>query len=203
MTSAGAGSLSGVALIGLLAGTSLASGLRLYATVAVLGLLGRWGALQLPGGLAVLAHPWVIAVAASLYVIEFLADKIPYVDSIWDAVQTFVRVPASALLAWAATTNLGDPWRVIAALLCGGVTLSAHGLKSGARAAINTSPEPVSNWAASFAEEGTVAVLIWLAVAHPVAALVAAAATVILAAVLLSWLLRALRRFAITRPARA
>jgi hypothetical protein len=188
--------LSGLALVGLLAGTSLASGLRVYATVAVLGILGRVGALELPGGLAALAHPWVIGVAAFLYLVEFLADKIPYVDSIWDVVQTFVRVPASTVLAWAATAHLPEHTRIVAALLCGGVTLSAHGLKSGARAAINTSPEPFSNWAASLAEDGTVAVILWLAVTHPVAALAAAAATVVFALLLLSWLLRAARRLA-------
>ena len=196
-------SLSGLALVGLLAGSSLASGLRLYATIAVLGFLGRLGTLELPGGLAVLSNPWVIGVAASLYAVEFFADKIPYVDSIWDAVQTFVRVPASTVLAWAATAHMPEHWRIVAALLCGGVTLSAHGLKAGARAAINTSPEPVSNWAASFAEDGTVAVLIWLAVEHPIAAVVAAAATVLLAVLLLSWLLRAFKRFATARSAPA
>lgn len=186
--------LSRVALMGLLAGSSLASGLRLYATVAVLGLLGRTGSLALPGELTILAHPWVISVAAALYLIEFLADKIPYVDSIWDAVQTFVRVPASALLAWAALSNAPEHWRVIAALLCGGVTLSAHGLKSSARLAINTSPEPVTNWAVSLTEDGTVAIVLWLAVAHPVAALAAAGLVVILAALFVSWVRRAFRR---------
>jgi hypothetical protein len=187
-------SLSGIALIGLLAGSSLASGLRLYATIAVLGFLGRMGTLALPGGLTILTNQWVILVAASLYVVEFVADKIPYVDSIWDAVQTFVRVPASALLAWAALAHAPEPWRVIAALLCGGVTLSAHGLKASARAAINTSPEPITNWAASFTEDGTVAVILWLAVAHPVAALGAAVVVVFLAVLLLSWIRRVLRR---------
>jgi hypothetical protein len=195
--------LSGIPLVGLLAGTSLASGLRVYATVAVLGFLGRIGALELPGGLAALAHPWVIGVAAFLYLFEFLADKVPYVDSIWDAVQTFVRVPASTVLAWAATAHLPDHTRIIAALLCGGVTLSAHGLKAGARAAINTSPEPLSNWAASLAEDGTVAVILWLAVTHPVAAVAAAAGTLLLAILLFSWLVRALRRFGRARIARA
>ncbi|HYB53159.1 MAG TPA: DUF4126 domain-containing protein [Thermoanaerobaculia bacterium] len=195
--------LSGIALVGLLAGTSLASGLRLYATVAVLGFLGRVGALSLPGELSALSNPWVIGVAASLYLVEFFADKVPYLDSVWDAVQTFVRVPASALLAWAALTHLSEPWRAVAALVCGGVTLSAHGLKSSARVAINTSPEPVTNWAASLAEDGTVAVLLWLAVAHPVAALAAAVAAVLLAVALLAWLRRALRRLVSGRPVHA
>lgn len=186
-------SLSKLALIGLLAGSSLASGLRLYATISVLGYLGRVGTLSLPGELTILTNEWVIVVAAILYVVEFLADKIPYLDSVWDAVQTFVRVPASALLAWAALAHAPEHWRFIAALLCGGVTLSAHGLKSSARVAINTSPEPLSNWAASFTEDGTVAVLLWLAVAHPAAALAAAVLVVFLAALLLSWVRRALR----------
>ena len=187
-------SLSGLALAGLLAGTSLASGLRLYATIAVLGFLGRTGALVLPPGLAILTNPWVILTAASLYLVEFLADKIPYVESIWDAVHTFVRVPASALLAYAGLAGAPEHWRVIAALLCGGVTLSAHGLKATARVAVNTSPEPASNWAASFAEDGTVAVLLWLAVAHPAAALAAAAAVAAIAVSAAFWIRRFLRR---------
>jgi hypothetical protein len=186
--------LSSVALVGLLAGTSLASGLRLYATVAVLGYLGRAGMLDLPGDLAILANPWVIGTAGVLYLVEFLADKIPYVDTVWDAVQTFVRVPASALLAWGATSSAPEHWRVVAALVCGGVTLSAHGLKSSARVAINTSPEPVTNWIASLAEDGTVALVLWLAVAHPIAALLVAAVVVVAAVLLFSWMLRGLRR---------
>jgi hypothetical protein len=189
-----ASSLSTIALLGLLAGSSLASGLRLYATIAVLGFLGRAGTLTLPGELSVLANTWGIVTAGLLYLVEFFADKIPYLDSIWDAVHTFVRVPASALLAWAATAQAPDALRLVAALLCGGVTLSAHGLKSSARVAINTSPEPASNWAASFAEDGTVAVLLWLAVAHPLAALGLAAAVVLLAFLVFSSIRRLIRR---------
>jgi len=186
--------LAELALAGLLAGSSLASGLRLSATIAVLGFLGRAGVLALPGGLSILEHPAVISSAAALYLIEFFADKIPYVDSLWDTVQTFVRVPASVLLAWAALAHAPEHWRVIAALLCGGITLSAHGLKAGARVAINTSPEPVTNWTASLAEDGTVAVLLWLAVRHPVAAIAAASLVVTLAVSLLFGLRRAFRR---------
>ena len=129
-----------VGLIGLLLGAAVASGLRLYATVAVLGFLGRTGVLELPGGLSALTHSWVIVVAASLYLVEFLADKIPIVDSVWDLVHTFIRVPAAALLAWAAFagTDVPEHWRLVAALVCGGVALSAHGLKSSTRAVINT-----------------------------------------------------------------
>lgn len=191
-----------IGLVGLLLGAAVASGLRLYATVAVLGFLGRSGVLTLPGELGVLSHPWVILVAASLYLVEFLADKIPIVDSIWDLVHTFIRVPAAALLAWAGASSLPEPWRVVAALLCGGVALSAHGLKSSTRAVINTSPEPVTNWAASLAEDGLTAVLLFLAVKYPLAAAVAAGCVVVLAVLLVAWMARMLRRFLASRRPR-
>jgi hypothetical protein len=182
-------------LLGLLLGASVASGLRLYATVAVIGFLGRSGAVQLPAGLQPLTHQWVIIVASALYLVEFLADKIPLVDSVWDVVHTFIRVPAAGLLAWAALANIPDHWRIIAALCCGGVALSAHGLKSSARAAINTSPEPVTNWLASLAEDGATAFLLFLAVAHPLAAAVVAFFVVVAAALLVTWMTRVVRRF--------
>jgi hypothetical protein len=182
-------------LIGLLLGAAVASGLRLYATVAVLGFLGRTGSIALPPGLQVLTREWVILVAASLYLVEFLADKIPFVDSIWDLVHTFIRVPAAALLAWSALATVPGEWRIIAALVCGGVALSAHGLKSSTRAVLNTSPEPVTNWIASIAEDGLTALLLFLAVKHPLLAAIAAAAVVILALLLITWMWRTLRRF--------
>lgn len=182
-------------LLGLLLGASVASGLRLYATVAVLGFLGRQGAIELPEGLQGLEHEWVILVAAALYLVEFVADKVPVVDSVWDVVHTFIRVPASTLLAWAALSNVPETWRIIATLVCGGVTLSTHGLKSSARVAINTSPEPVTNWAASFLEDGLTAVVLYLAVTHPVAAAAIAVAVVVLAVLLASWIVRTIRRF--------
>lgn len=192
-----------VPLIGLLLGAAVASGLRLYATVAVLGFLGRAGVLALPGGLSVLTHPWVIIVAASFYVVEFLADKIPIVDSLWDLVHTFIRVPAAALLGWAAFAGTGVPehWRIMATLVCGGVALSAHGLKSSTRAVLNTSPEPVTNWIASLAEDGLTAFLIFLAVKYPIAAACVAAGVVVLAILLFAWMARTLRRFLANRRA--
>jgi len=182
-------------LLGLLLGASVASGLRLYATVAVIGFLGRSGALALPPGLQPLAHPWVILVATSLYLVEFLADKIPLVDSVWDLVHTFIRIPAAGLLAWAALAGVPEHWRIIAALCCGGVALSAHGLKSSARAVINTSPEPVTNWLASLAEDGVTALLLFLAVRYPLLAAIAAALVVIAAILLVTWMARVVRRF--------
>ncbi len=134
-------------------GGSWVSGINLYAAVATLGLLSRYGNLQLPGELTVLSSWWVIGVAAALYVIEFVADKIPYVDSTWDVVHTFIRIPAGAVLAAAAFGDFDQGIQVIAFLLGGGLALTSHGLKATARAAINTSPEPVSNVAASVAED--------------------------------------------------
>lgn len=189
------GSEVSVGLIGLLLGAAAASGLRLYATVAVLGFLGRSGAIELPAGLQILTHQWVIVVAAALYLVEFLADKIPFVDSVWDFVHTFIRAPAAALLAWAGLASVPGEWRIVAALVGGGVALSAHGLKSSARAAINTSPEPVTNWLASIAEDGLTAFLLFLAVKYPLAAAAVAAAVVILAVLLLTWMWKTLRRF--------
>ena len=182
-------------MVGLLLGASVASGLRLYATVAVLGFLGHAGALVLPGQLKVLENPWVIGVAAGLYLVEFLADKIPVVDSIWDLVHTFIRVPATSLLAWAATSNVREEWRIVAALICGGVALSTHGLKASTRVALNTSPEPVTNWIASLTEDGLTVFLIFLAVNYPLAAGAVAAAVVVLAIVAAAWIIRTLRRF--------
>jgi len=191
-------------LVGLLLGAAAASGLRLYATVAVLGFLGRAGVVALPGGLVVLTRDWVIAVAGSLYVVEFLADKIPLVDSIWDAAHTFLRAPAAALLAWAALVDVPPEWRAVAALLCGGVAFSAHGLKAGTRAVLNTSPEPVTNWIASLTEDGLTALLLYLAVRHPLAAAALAAAVVVLAAAFGALIWRVLRRLlAARRPAAA
>jgi hypothetical protein len=191
-----------VGLIGLLLGAAVASGLRLYATVAVLGFLGRSGAIDLPPGLSALTHPWVILVAASLYLVEFAADKIPLVDSVWDFVHTFIRIPAAALLAWAGFSTVSEEWRILAALVCGGVALSAHGLKSSTRVAINTSPEPVTNGLASLAEDGLTAFLLFLAVRHPLAAACVAAGVVVLAIALAAWMVRTFRRFPRRRGAR-
>ena len=186
--------------IGLAAGAATASGLRLYGTVAALGMLHRLGALQLPAGLEVLSQVPIIALASALYVIEFVADKIPAVDTVWDAVHTFIRAPAAAVLGFAAFSNVQESWRIAAALLCGTIALSSHGIKASTRLAINASPEPFSNWAASFGEDLAVGVLMWLVVAHPVAALVIAGLVVIAAALLTTWILRMLRRLFTRRP---
>jgi hypothetical protein len=154
--------------LGFTLGTSFASGLNLYLTVFVIGLLERFGVVHLPGELHVLAHPVVLIIAGLLFVIEFIADKIPYVDSVWDAVHTFIRPPAAALLAYATFGGVPEQWKIGAALLAGTVALTSHGAKASTRAAANTVPEPVSNWALSTLEDGVVVFLTWMAAEHPV-----------------------------------
>lgn len=154
--------------LGFVLGTSFASGLNLYATMGAAGLLHRYGLVELPASLTVLGHPLVLGLSLTLFVVEFLADKIPLVDSVWDAVHTFIRPPAAAVLAFGAMAGLDDAWRVGAALLAGGVALTSHGVKASTRAAANTSPEPVSNWLLSLAEDGVAIGLTWMATTHPV-----------------------------------
>jgi len=156
--------ISNLALAG---GLSWASGLRLYITVFAVGMMNKFGYIQLPATLDILSNPIVIAVAGLLAVIEFLADKIPYVDTMWDSIQTFIRIPAGALLAMGAI-NTSDPViATIAALLGGSLAGATHATKAGSRALINTSPEPVSNIAASFGEESALITGGWLMFAHP------------------------------------
>ena len=151
----------------LASGLSWASGLRLYLTVFIVGLLAKFDVIHLPNTLDILSNPIVLGVAGILCVIEFLADKIPYVDSAWDSIQTFIRIPAGALLAMGAI-NTSDPMiATIAALLGGSLTGITHATKAGSRALINTSPEPITNVATSFGEEGLVLGGGWLALTHP------------------------------------
>jgi Domain of unknown function (DUF4126) len=153
-------------------GTAWTSGINLYATVAALGIAGRSEMIHLPPDLQVLTHPAVIAVACLMYVIEFFADKVPYVDSGWDILHTFIRVPAGAVLA---ARSIGDmnPALELAALLAGGtVALAAHGTKASVRLAINASPEPFSNWFASVTEDVAVLGGIWMIFNHPLLMLI-------------------------------
>lgn len=159
--------MNALELIGLGLGTSFASGLNLYATVAILGLLHRYQFVTLPLGLEVLANPIVLVAAIAMYLVEFVADKIPYVDSVWDVVHTFIRPPAAALLAWGAFAGVGEEWRLAAALVAGSIALTSHGAKASARAAVNASPEPFTNWILSFAEDALAILLAWLATTHP------------------------------------
>ena len=174
-----------VEILGLTFGAAWTSGINLYATVAVLGLLQRYGWAQLPGGLEVLDSWWIIGTALVLYSIEFIADKVPYVDTIWDAVHTFIRVPAGAVLALAGTTNLSPAMQVMALLVGGGLALSTHGTKATVRAAANTSPEPFTNWTLSILEDIFAISATVLAALHPVAIL----AVILIFLLILAWVL--------------
>ena len=156
--------ISNLALAG---GLSWASGLRLYITVFAVGMMNKFGYIHLPTTLDILSNPIVIAVAGLLSVIEFLADKIPYVDTAWDSIQTFIRIPAGALLAMGAINTSDPAIATIAALLGGSLAGATHAAKAGSRALINTSPEPVTNIAASFGEESALITGGWLVFAHP------------------------------------
>lgn len=157
-----------VQTLGFVLGASFAAGLNVYATIATLGLLQRLEVIRLPESLQMLANPVVLGVAATLYVIEFIADKVPYVDSVWDVVHTFIRPPAAGLLAYSALGGVPEEWRFAAALLAGSVALGSHATKAGTRAAANTSPEPFSNWILSLGEDALAVFLTWMAVTHPV-----------------------------------
>jgi Domain of unknown function (DUF4126) len=134
-------------------GAGWVSGINPYAAVATLGLLGRFANLRLPGELDILTSWWIIGLAVALYLVEFIADKVPYVDNVWDAIHTFIRVPAGAVLAATAFGDFDRGVQVAAFLLGGGLALSAHGTKASARAAINLSPEPASNVVVSVTED--------------------------------------------------
>jgi hypothetical protein len=149
-------------------GASWVSGINLYATVATLGLLSRFANLKLPGELDVLTSWWVIGVALFMFVVEFVADKVPMVDSVWDVIHTFIRIPAGAVLAATAFGEFDRSIQVIAFLAGGSLALSSHGTKASLRALVNTSPEPVSNIVVSLAEDVLVIVSILLALLLPV-----------------------------------
>ncbi len=149
-------------------GSAWTSGINLYATVTVLGLLEKFGGTKLPGGLEVLDNWWIIGIAGFLYAIEFFADKIPYVDSVWDVVHTFIRVPAGAVVAYAATNQMDSTIATAATLLGGGLAFSSHGTKAAVRATANLSPEPVSNWILSLVEDVIAITGTILAVVAPV-----------------------------------
>jgi Domain of unknown function (DUF4126) len=180
-------------LFALLAAVGFAAGLNLYATVAVLGLLARFGHLPLPSGL----HPletWPIIVASvALFVLEFFADKIPAFDLIWNALHTFIRVPVAGLLAFEATQQLSPEKQLLATLLGAAVAFAAHGGKTAARAAITPSPEPFSNMTLSVGEDVLAIGLTWLATRHPYVAGAIAMVFVAIIVILMRWIVRALR----------
>jgi Domain of unknown function (DUF4126) len=173
-------------------GTAWASGINLYATVAALGIANRLEMIQLPQNLEVLSHPGVIAIACIMYFIEFFADKVPYLDTGWDALHTFIRVPAGAILAARSLGDLNPPLELMALLAGGSIALIAHGTKATTRLAINASPEPFSNWAASITEDLTVFGSLWLMFNHPIVMII----LVLVFLALVAWLVPKIYRLA-------
>lgn len=162
--------------LGLAMGMSYASGLRLYSTVAVLGLLQHYGVVHLPASLSVLGNPIIIVAALALYALEFFADKIPYAGSIWNAAHTFIRPPAAAVLSYAALSTAPSEWRILGALLGAGVAFSSHSIKTALRTPLEASPEPFSTSIFSLAEDALAAAVAWFSAVHPIIAILAVAA---------------------------
>jgi hypothetical protein len=194
-------------VLALAAALGWASGFRLYAAVFLTGLAGFLGWVALPPGLQLLQHPAVLAASGLMLFVEFCADKIPFLDSAWDAIHTLIRIPAGAALAAGALGADGQAMTLIAALLGGGLAATSHAAKMTTRAAVNTSPEPFSNLLVSFGEDALVVFLLWLSATHPVLFAVVLLVSIVLALVLLVVLfaflrtvLRGLREFFKGRP---
>jgi hypothetical protein len=182
-------------LVALATALGWASGIRLYAVLFIVGGLGYLGWFPLPPHLAVLAHPLVLAASGFMVFVEFFADKIPGLDTVWDLVHTLVRIPAGAALAAAVFGDSPPAWTLAAAIIGGTLAAGSHFTKASARMAINTVPEPFSNWAASFGEDLLVGVMLYLALAHPIAFFIVLAMLIGLAIWLVPKLWRFLRGF--------
>jgi uncharacterized protein DUF4126 len=186
--------MDALALIAAAAGLGWASGMRLYAVLFFLGMLHHLGIHELPAALHVLAHPAVMTVSGLLFALEFLADKIPGVDTLWDAVHTFIRIPAGALLAAGAVAGADPGLAVAAGLMGGALAAGTHFTKAGARALINTSPEPLSNWTASFTEDAVSVLGLYAALKYPLLFLALLALFVLLAIWLVPRIWRGVKR---------
>ena len=180
-------------LAGLIASVCFAAGLNVYATVATLGLLSHTGMLDLPSGLHLLSDWWVIMTAGALFLVEVFADKIPVFDLLWNALHTFIRIPVAALIAYSATSQLSPEKQLLATLAGGLIALAAHGGKTAARVAVTPSPEPVSNFALSAGEDVLAVSLTWLATRHPIAAGTTVVFFLVVIAVFMRWVIRAMR----------
>jgi len=190
-----------ISTIAIAMGSAWVSGINLYACVATLGLLSRFAHLKLPGELEVVTNGWVIGVALALYVIEFVADKVPWVDSTWDVIHTFIRIPAGAVLAAAAFGDFDRGIQVVALLLGGGLALSSHGTKAATRAVLNTLPEPVTNAVVSVVEDILAIASVIAAVFFPVLLFVIVAAGLLVSIYLFNRVLRFFRQ--VTRKIRS
>jgi hypothetical protein len=156
-----------ISVIALTMGASWASGINLYAVILVLGIGGMTGQVPLPSELQAITNPFVIGAAGLMYMVEFVTDKIPGIDTGWDAVHTFIRIPSGALLAYGAVGDVGQPVALAAAIIGGSITAGTHATKSGSRVMINASPEPFTNWAVSIGEDIAVVAGLWTALKHP------------------------------------
>lgn len=181
-------------VVAFLIAVSFAAGLNVSGTVAVLGLLARFGVLDLPGDLGMLESWWVIGSAGVLFAVEVIADKIPLFDLIWNVLQTFVRVPTAALLAYAATPSLDPGWQLGATALGAGLALTAHTLKTAMRTAVSASPEPASNIGLSITEDLVALGLTWFAASYPWIAAAIVVVLIVMALVVLRLLWRGARR---------
>lgn len=181
-------------ILAMVVGASFAAGLNVYATVATLGLIARAGWVQMPPALHPVENWWVIGAALALFAIEFVADKIPAFDLIWNALQTFVRVPVAALLGWAATAQLSPQAQMLSAALAGMIAMAAHGGKFAVRAAVTPSPEPISNAALSVGEDVAAIGLTWFATTHPYLAAAIAVVLVVCTILAIRLVIRAIRR---------
>lgn len=175
-------------------GSAWVSGINLYAMVATLGLLGRFAGLHLPGELTAVTNGWVIGFAVALYCIEFVADKVPWLDSIWDVIHTFIRVPAGAIVAAAALGDFSIPVQIMALMAGGGLALSSHGTKGATRMLLNLSPEPVTNIVVSIIEDVIVVVVMAIAVFAPLITFLLLACALTLTALLLRRIVSSMRR---------
>jgi hypothetical protein len=176
-------------------GFSFAAGVNLYATVAILGLASRYGWVELPAQYQVFNNDVVIGAAIVMYAVEFFADKIPYFDSVWDMIHTFIRPVGGALIAVATLGDASTPVEGLVALLGGTIAASSHLTKTSTRAVANASPEPLSNWALSLGEDVFVVGLGYLALKHPIAALVVAAGLLVAIAIFAAVIIRTVRRW--------
>ena len=180
-------------LMALAAGLGWASGLRLYALIFTLGALDRFAGVTLPGDLSVLSNLWVMGISGLLLLTEFFADKIPWLDSVWDSIHTFIRIPAGAMLAGAVMGDQGSAMQIATALLGGTLAAGTHLAKAGTRAAINTSPEPFTNVAASTAEDAMFAGGVWAMLNYPLLFLGGLAVFIVFAIILMVLLWRCVR----------
>lgn len=179
--------------VAMIAGTSFAAGLNVYATVGVLGLMSRAGMIELPSGLHLVTSWWIIGVCLAMFALEFFADKIPMFDLVWNALHTLVRIPIAAYVAYAATSHLSSQMQLASTLMGAAIAFAAHGGKTALRAAVTPSPEPFSNMALSFGEDVGAISLTWIATQHPYVAAAIVAVLLALIIICLRWVIRSLR----------